>query len=98
MNNECVYTEPKATLELTYSELCHLQNDNISYIYNIKKIVFGDAWSYGCHLSEEELELLDNNKKQQLITYGYYSRLRLKEKLDRFEKEHFGFSEVKANE
>lgn len=94
MNNECINTEPKATLELTYSELCHLQNDVISYIYHIKEIVFGDDWSFGCRLSKEEIDLLDNDKIKQLNDYGYYSRLRLKEKLDRFEKEHFSSVEA----
>lgn len=78
-----------AKLELDKYELHHLQNDVISYIYEIKKIVFGNKWSFGCKLSDEEKSLLTEEKEKQLRTYGYYSRLELKEKLDKFEYDKF---------
>ena len=77
------------TVELTHSELMHLQNDLISYIWEIKEQVFGDAWSFGCNLSDKEKSLLDEEKEEKLKSYGYYSRLDLKNKLDRIEKENF---------
>ncbi len=77
------------TIELTKEELYHLQNDLISYIWNIKKRVFGDAWSFGCRLSEEEKALLTSEKEQELKESGYYSRLELKSKLDKIEEENF---------
>lgn len=81
--------EYTATLELNRKELTHLQNDVISYIYGIKKRVFGEAWSFGCALSEEEQALLTPEREQKLKEYDYYSRLELHHKLRAFEAAKF---------
>ena len=79
----------KVTVELSRKELNHLQNDVIHNIYDIKKSVFGDSWSFGCELSKEELELLNDDMQRKLFSYGYYSRLELKRKLDAIENKSF---------
>lgn len=81
--------EKTAKLELNKKELYHLQNDLISQIYDIKKAAFGDDYDMGCKLSDREKSLLTKEKETLLKSYGYYSRLELKEKLDKFEEDNF---------
>ena len=76
-------------LELNKKELYHLQNDIITQIYLIKKSVFGIDYDMGCKLSNKEKSLLTEEKEKMLKIYGYYSRLELKEKLDKFENDNF---------
>ena len=78
-----------AKIVLTLSELRHLQNDVIYSIYHIKKTIFGGDYSLETWLSKEETKQLTKEKEQLLKDYGYYSRLELKEKLGKFERENF---------
>ena len=86
---EATVGDKTARLELNKKELLHVQNDLIHNIYDIKKSVFGEEWWLGCVLSEAEKKLLTKEKEEQLRSYGYYSRLELKEKLDKFEEDNF---------
>ena len=74
-------------IELTLPELRHLQNDLISYIWKIKKIVFGDKWNFGTDITE--VDQLTPKQEQKLKELGYYSRVELLNKLNAFEKIYF---------
>lgn len=73
-------------VELSKKELTHLINDTISYIYRIKKNVFGDL-SFGVDISE--VEVLTEKQKEMLTMYGYYSRKELYDKLQKIRNDNF---------
>lgn len=73
-------------VELNEKELTHLINDTISYIYRIKKNVFGDL-SFGTNISE--VDVLTTEQKEKLTSYGYYSRKALLDKLQEIRNKEF---------
>lgn len=82
--------EKTVNIKLTKEELTHLINDTISYIYGIKRKVFNENWNFGTEISE--VEVLTSEQKEKLISYGYYSR---KELLDKLEKiRYYNFQEL----
>lgn len=81
-------SESTVSVTLTASELRHLINDTIAYIWDIKDKVFGKERStFGTDLSgeqpvtEEELALLTQ--------YGYFTRKQLLDRLKKIEAEAF---------
>lgn len=75
------------TIELTKKELIHLINDTIHYIYDIKSKVFGNDWNFGTNITE--VNELTEEQLEKLISYGYYSRKELLNKLQSLVKENF---------
>ena len=75
-----------AKIELTESELCHLINDTIAYIYQIKQSIFGH-YNFGTKISEVKKPSPEQEKKLQ--EYGYYSRKELLDRLKKLERENF---------
>ena len=79
--------EKTIKVELNEKELTHLINDTISYIYRIKKNVFGGDWSFGTNISE--VDVLTTEQKEKLTSYGYYSRKALLDKLQEIRNKEF---------
>lgn len=79
--------EKTVNIELTKEELTHLINDTISYIYGIKRQVFNENWNLGTEISE--VEVLTYEQKEKLISYGYYSRKELLDKLRKIRDDNF---------
>jgi len=79
--------EKTVTVELTKAELIHLENDLISYIWQIKERAFGDIWNFGTDITE--VEKLTPEQEEELKSSGYYSRKALLDRLKKIEKENF---------
>ena len=78
--------EKTVLIELNEKELRHLINDTISYIYRIKKKVFGNM-NFGTDISE--VEELSDEQKEELTLFGYYSRKELLDKLQEISNKEF---------
>ena len=74
-------------IKLTKKELEHLINDTISFIWQIKKRIFGNDWNFGTEITE--VEKLSKEQKEKLTLYGYYSRKELLNKLKEIREKEF---------
>ena len=83
-----VPSQPTVSVTLTASELTHLINDVIAYIWDIKDKVLGKERStFGTDLTNEQP--ITEEELSRLEQYGYFTRKQLLDRLKQIEAEAF---------